>query len=182
MRYFLDTEFIENGGEIDLITIGIVSEDYRELYLGHRDCKFFNASDWVKENVLKDLEGMKDDLQELNRNHDRLFWLSKKAIAKEIIDFIGDDEPEFWGYYCATDWVVFYQIFGPLVDIPDNFPFYCNDIKQLHDYVNNPPFPDSLKGGQHNALLGARWNKGAFEYIEMVDFAERSKALRERGV
>src|SRR5690349_17532726 len=32
MRYFLDTEFIERPGTIDLISIGIVSEDRREFY------------------------------------------------------------------------------------------------------------------------------------------------------
>jgi hypothetical protein len=30
MRYWLDTEFIEDGKTIDLISIGIVAEDGRE--------------------------------------------------------------------------------------------------------------------------------------------------------
>ncbi len=33
MRYWYDTEFIEDGKTIDLISIGIVAEDGRELYL-----------------------------------------------------------------------------------------------------------------------------------------------------
>ena len=34
MRYFLDTEFIENGPKkpVQLISIGIVAEDLRQLY------------------------------------------------------------------------------------------------------------------------------------------------------
>ena len=32
MRYFYDTEFIENGRTIELISIGVVAEDGREFY------------------------------------------------------------------------------------------------------------------------------------------------------
>lgn len=32
MRYFFDTEFYEDGKTIDLVSIGIVAEDGRELY------------------------------------------------------------------------------------------------------------------------------------------------------
>lgn len=34
MKYFLDTEFHEDGKTIDLISIGIVAEDGREYYAG----------------------------------------------------------------------------------------------------------------------------------------------------
>lgn len=35
MKYFIDTEFVDDGHTIDLISIGIVAEDGRELYLQH---------------------------------------------------------------------------------------------------------------------------------------------------
>jgi hypothetical protein len=55
LRYFIDTEFIEHDKTIDLVSIGIVCEDGRELYL--QSCEFSPsfASDWVKENVLSRL-------------------------------------------------------------------------------------------------------------------------------
>lgn len=40
MKYFLDTEFIEDGVTIDLISIGIVSDDGREFYACNRDAHF----------------------------------------------------------------------------------------------------------------------------------------------
>lgn len=52
MRYFLDTEFIENGKTIDLISIALVSEDNREYYALNHECDFSQASDWVRQNVL----------------------------------------------------------------------------------------------------------------------------------
>jgi hypothetical protein len=48
MLYWLDTEFIEDGVTIDLISIGIVAEDGRELYLLNWECDYSKASDWVK--------------------------------------------------------------------------------------------------------------------------------------
>lgn len=55
MRYYLDTEFIEYPGHLDLISIGMVSEDDRELYCVSYDFDATKASDWVKENVIKKL-------------------------------------------------------------------------------------------------------------------------------
>lgn len=63
MNYFFDTEFIEGMHKplfgkkrhfIDLISIGIVSEDGRELYAVSKefDVKKAYANDWVRENVV----------------------------------------------------------------------------------------------------------------------------------
>ena len=45
MKYFLDTEFIEDGKTIDLISIGIVCEDNRTLYYQNSECTFLRASE-----------------------------------------------------------------------------------------------------------------------------------------
>jgi hypothetical protein len=53
MKYFFDTEFIESKGDkaIDLISIGIVAEDGRELYYISNQFNPCNANQWVKDNV-----------------------------------------------------------------------------------------------------------------------------------
>jgi hypothetical protein len=56
MRYFYDTEFIEDGKTIDLISIGIVAEDGRYLYLQSTEFQHRKASPWVKEHVLLQLD------------------------------------------------------------------------------------------------------------------------------
>lgn len=69
MKYFIDTEFIEGPQDktffgfkygqtkptIDLISIGIVSEDGREYYAISKDFNLKQAwkNEWVRENVLK---------------------------------------------------------------------------------------------------------------------------------
>ncbi len=40
MKYFLDTEFIEDGKTIDLISIGIVDKNGNCIYLINGNCDF----------------------------------------------------------------------------------------------------------------------------------------------
>jgi hypothetical protein len=44
LRYFYDTEFIENGKTIDLISIGVVREDGRSYYAVSTEFKARKAS------------------------------------------------------------------------------------------------------------------------------------------
>lgn len=121
MKYFLDTEFIERPGRIDLISIGIVSEDNRELYAINKECPWEQASDWVKIHVLSQLPQIKTEYYSLGPGvrgvgirevHVPSEYRYMSQIRQDILDFIGDDIPEFWGYYADYDWVVFCWIFG----------------------------------------------------------------------
>lgn len=153
MKYFLDTEFIESGPAkpIQLISIGLVREDGQTLYCVSAEFRDEDASDWVKANVLPHIVGVPR--------------YSLKSIADELIAFIRDDKPEFWGYYADYDWVVFCQIFGAMIDLPKGWPMYCRDIKQLCDDLGNPKLPTQGKG-EHNALADAQWNKVAYEFLQ----------------
>lgn len=155
MRYYIDTEFIESGPytPIELISIGMVCEDGREMYAISKEFNPLNASDWVHHNVISQLEE--------NIHRDTL-----EDIGFKILDFVNpwDIKPEFWGYYADYDWVVFCQIFGTMMDLPKGFPMYCRDIKQLCDGLGNPKLPEQ-KSGEHNALADARWNKVAHEFL-----------------
>lgn len=84
MRYFLDTEFVEDGRTIDLLSIGIVAEDGRELYLQTERAEFYHAypqycpNDWVRKNVVPHLNATRT---------------SHSQIQKQILEFVyGTDE------------------------------------------------------------------------------------------
>ena len=47
MRYFYDTEFIEDGNTIELVSIGIVAEDGREYYAVSTDFDAARANPWA---------------------------------------------------------------------------------------------------------------------------------------
>ncbi len=55
-RFWFDTEFIEDGRTIDLISIGIVSEDNRKYYAVSSECDPTKASKWVNLNVLSQVD------------------------------------------------------------------------------------------------------------------------------
>lgn len=154
MKYFLDTEFIESGPKkpIQLISLGMVREDGAEFYVVSNEFHPADANDWMKENVLKNLE------QPPNVLHQSLY-----EIALAIKRFVGDKKPEFWGYYADYDWVVFCQIFGSMVLLPEGWPIYCRDLKQWSDDLAAPKFKEPK--GEHNALIDARWNLDLYHYL-----------------
>ena len=49
MRYFYDTEFIEDGTTIDLVSIGVVDEHGREFYAVSTEFDPGKAGPWVRE-------------------------------------------------------------------------------------------------------------------------------------
>lgn len=173
MRYWLDTEFIEDGKTIDLISIGIVAEDGREFYAESTDANLLRASDWVKVNVLPHLWHRSNDYTAGNawiRDGGVGGLLNRRDISILLLGFCHPEtygKPEFWGYYADYDWVVLCQLFGTMMDLPKSWPMYCRDIKQLCDDKGNPPLPEQGKG-EHHALADARWNRVAWEFLEAI--------------
>jgi hypothetical protein len=159
MRYFYDTEFIEDGSTIDLISIGVVCEDGREFYAQNFDCLFGRASAWVKENVFPHLVRFRDVPVDC-----RAPWYYHNEIGLKLKAWIGDDKPEFWAYYADYDHVALCQLFGTMMDLPKGWPMYTRDIKQLCDWVGNPRLNQQGKD-EHSALLDARWAFSAFHYL-----------------
>lgn len=151
MKYWFDTEFIESSRHLDLISIGIVSEDGRELYLENAEVDWSRASDWVIANVKPYLTGN---------------TISRFEMAQRIKRFIGYDSPEFWGYFADYDWVLFCWLFGRMVDLPKGWPMFCRDVMQYAEHVHCPRsrFPQQ-EGVAHNALDDAIWTKQVWEYI-----------------
>jgi hypothetical protein len=174
MRYWLDTEFIEDGKTIELLSIGIVAEDGREFYMENRDADLSKASDWVRANVLPHLKGDDRDWPGVA--------VRKEDVALNVLRFCDPStygKPEFWGYYADYDWVVFCQLFGTMMDLPKGWPMYCCDLKQEADRIegwmrvfNSAPdyklrLPEQGKG-EHHALADARWNRAAWEFLVRI--------------
>jgi hypothetical protein len=162
MKYFLDCEFIDDGKTIDLISIGIVQEDDKIYYAASTEFNFSKASDWVKDNVLYKLP------------RTTTYWKSREQIKNEILEFIGDDKPEFWGFYCAYDWVCFCQLFGRMIDLPEGWSKCCRDLKVLLDdrNITKEDLKHIVNDDEHDALADAYWNKAVYEYIIQQTFGD----------
>jgi hypothetical protein len=171
MRYFYDTEFLEDGKTIELISIGIVAEDGRELYLVNRDApwKRIKKHEWLMANVVPSLPQPHGDWI----NQMPKLWLidfhnpavkDRGDIAAEVADFLRADggtswrDRELWAYYGAYDHVVLCQLWGPMIQLPEGLPMFTHDIMQLAAGRELPKQP----GGVHNALADARHVKTMF--------------------
>jgi len=137
---------------------------------------------------------------------------TNKEISAEILKFCNDEvfvtkidgklvagidpvrgNPEFYAYYADYDWVAFCWLFGKMMDLPEGFPMYCRDLKQILDdkvnfYMHLPmnffsgkptSFDDALERfknhsnypkqeNEHNALADARWNKKLFQFLNSI--------------
>ncbi len=172
-RFFIDCEFIEDGRTIDLISIGAVCEDGREFYAQNAECKLNRASEWVQTNVFPSLYALK--LTEFGWARTALglaSWIPSAEIRARLLAFVGDDTPEWWGYYSAYDHVALCQLFGRMIDLPKGWPFLTRDVKQLAEeigfegdfYQLVPPV-----GTAHNALDDARWTRLVWERLHEVE-------------
>lgn len=150
MKIFFDTEFMEDGRTIELISIGMVREDGAQYYRECADVDYSKANDWVKEHVLPNLLGA---------------TRARAYIAADILEFAGPD-PEFWAYYASYDWVALCQLYGCMVDLPSHWPMYCRDFKQRLDEIGNPLLLTNTK--PHNALHDAMWLKRNFEELAIL--------------
>lgn len=170
MKYFYDTEFIEDGKTIDLISIGVVCEDGREFYAESRDVDISKANQWIKDNVLPHLWVSSPD------NEIAASWLKsggeggflfRDKIATKLQSFCDIEKygkPEFWAYYADYDHVALCQLFGTMMNLPKGWPMYTRDIKQLADFLSVATLPEQV-GNEHHALADARWNMIVYNYL-----------------
>ncbi|APT85111.1 polyadenylate-specific 3'-exoribonuclease AS [Corynebacterium aquilae] len=154
MRYFYDTEFIEDGTTIELVSIGIVAEDGREYYAVSTDFDAKKANSWVKTHVLNQLPSPADKA-----------WRSKETIAREVKDFLtAKGRCELFAWVGSYDHVVLAQLYGAMPDMPKGLPHYTGELKQLWVLAGRPQLPP-IPQGAHDALVDARHNKAKYEVI-----------------
>jgi hypothetical protein len=169
VKYFIDSEFYEDGTTIDLISLGVVAEDGRELYCCSTEARLDLVPEWHRKNVLPSLPPYGDDA-----------WVTRQEMADRLVLFTGHEVPirsplldgfrgsrlphaiddtdaHFVAYYGDYDWVCLCQLFGTMMGLPKHFKRWCYDLKQLVDDRNAviPVKPESA----HNALVDARWNR-----------------------
>lgn len=180
MKYFIDTEFIESDSSVELLSIGIVAEDGRVLYLCNQDAHLDQADEWLIWNVYPSLgvkhypgSGWHWDAPKIDVDHhsnSKSIVIPRYEVRDRVMEFVSKEKPsEFWGYYSSYDWVLFCKLFGRMVDLPKDWPRYCRDVKQLCDSLGNPKLPKQEKD-EHHALADAWWTKQAYEFLMKYAF------------
>lgn len=176
MRVYYDTEFLEDGKTIELISIGAVREDGQTYYAVNRDMPVDRIlrHPWLNKNVWPylptDASGKK-----LNEAHSAVKPIGK--IADEVHKFFTADwkPPEMWAYYGAYDHVRLMQLWGAMIDRPPNMPMWTNDLRQemyrLGLTAEDEGFPQQ-GANLHKAIDDALWNKKVHEFL--MQYAEEN--------
>lgn len=158
-RYFYDTEFLEDGRGIDLISIGIVAEDGREYYAvnANADWSRIERHEWLTANVVPQLPVVRHDdgvIESIDFADPAV--KHPKVIASEVAEFIlaTEGEHELWADYGAYDHVVLCQLWGPMIALPAGVPMFTHDLQQLWRFSGRPELPAQVD--EHNALADAR--------------------------
>lgn len=162
MKFWYDSEFLEDGETINLISIAFVAEDGREYYAINKDADWsrIRQDGWLMRNVVSQLPVMMDDP----------LFKPKDLIAAEVLEFLTHDgeTPELWAWYAAYDHVVYAQLWGKMIDLPKGLPMYTNDLRSLMDWA----LPESRHSdlpkqtdGLHDALEDARHLKTRHDWV-----------------
>lgn len=171
-RVYYDTEFLEDGATIELISIGLVADDGREYYAVNRDFRWQRIASrrwyapwhwdvhqqWLLDNVVPSLPKIHGD----RRNHvgnGPLALLDlqhpdvkpKAQIAREVRDFLlgdpaSDQLPhlELWADYGAYDHVALCQLWGRMIDLPEGVPMWTHDLQQVIEAASRAAYLDEL--------------------------------------
>lgn len=173
MRYFYDTEFIEDGHTIELISIGVVAEDGREYYAVSTEFDPERAGSWVRTHVLPKLPPPASQL-----------WRSRQQIRLDLEEFLridGTDSIELWAWVGAYDHVALCQLWGPMTALPPTVPRFTRELRQLWE---DRGCPGCRRG---HATSTTRWSMpeiscAGFVSSRPLDDAARRGPLRRRTV
>lgn len=193
--YFYDTEFIEDGNTIELISIGIVASDGRTYYAVNSDLHMprLLARDWLVRHVLPHLPTVDPTAVQTYLRHPANTYprpslthtaldltvtevKPRRVIANEVRDFLlqpgraGDPPVELWADYGAYDHVALCQLWGSMIQLPDGIPMWTHDLQQLveqfwADPVEIDQLPQPDGHRPHHALDDAWATQRAYEHL-----------------
>lgn len=157
MRFYYDTEFIEDGRTVDLISIGIVADDGRELYAVNEDAPWdrINEHQWLMANVVPSLPTTRSFGLVVPNAADPVV-ADREEIRRAVAAFLlSDADPELWAFFSSYDHLCLAQLFGTMMDFPLGLPMWTNDVRQWQHQLGVTVMP-AQPGGVHNALEDAR--------------------------
>lgn len=168
MKVYYDTEFLDDGRLLDLISIGMVRDDGKEYYAVNLNLPMTRVlhHEWLAENVVPHLPTVND----IWLNHAHPDVKPHHEIKNEVEEFLLEASLdsawplELWSWYSAYDHVALAQLWGPMSKMPSFVPMYTNDIKQEFRRCGDPT-PPKQDGTEHNALADAHYHKKLYEFI-----------------
>lgn len=165
---FFDCEFTDLTKDAELISIGIVSMSSKRFY-AELDCDVSKCSEFVKKNVLPHLNEKKYSKIQVSDMLKEYFKQFKS------VQMVGD--------VYAYDWVLFCDVFGGSMKLPENISYICLDLATILSCNGFDPdiSRESLSGifyAEHHSLKDAVRMKIIFEEIARKN-RELSNSMKE---
>jgi hypothetical protein len=187
-RVFYDTEFIDDGRTIRLISIGMVDEEGKTYYAVVNDLDVMRDAmmhPWLPDNVMCHLPGRPDQRSAQawmwDRAHKDFGNVKPRAqIAADVASFLLEPgmplaSVELWAWFAAYDHVALAQLFGPMSGLPTGIPMFTHELRQRWEESGHPDLP--AQHSAHNALTDAYWDRAVWmrcETARMDAYARRA--------
>lgn len=183
MLFTLDTEFLDTGNTIELISIGLCAANGNEYYAINSDAPWKRVLQvpWMVDNVIKPhLPHSVDSYGGIIPDVFHPDMKSKSQIAEEVKGFFWDNETnkpsETWAWWAAYDHVVLCQLWGRMLEVPRGVPMRTNCLKQEHERQlkaaglprgKNLPFKQD-PATEHHALHDARFDMEIADHLGVL--------------
>lgn len=141
VKCFFDWEFTGLHQNTTPISLGIVTDSGRNFYAEFIDYDKSQVNDWIQVNVLEQMELFPFDDRGLTRIDDMDgFPISMKVkgdsdyIKSALNEFLSQykiNQLEFWSDCLSYDWMLFCQLYGGALNIPDYIYYIPFDICTL---------------------------------------------------
>jgi hypothetical protein len=180
MRIFLDTEFTALHQKASLISIGLAAENGDVFYAQLTDYDKLNTSDWVLQNVIPLLSSNLHNAQFIHTDSITLcegnILHVSEALRSWFLRFGGKNSVEIWADVLAWDWVIFCEIFGGTIFLPEQLLYIPLDLSTALKLAGIDPDTDRQTLGsvqwshpllnlqRHHALYDALLEKSVFEH------------------
>jgi len=167
-RFYLDTEFVEDGKTIELVSIGLVSFDGETEYYAISVERTANGDEWFQKHVEPRLHAV------VPVGQTEAALVPRKQIAVDLLELFGIKHgvatrgtPEIWADFGSYDWIVLCQLYGRMIDLPSGMPMFCMDLQQLLTSTGfrRSELPRQDPATEHNALGDARHLRQQHRYV-----------------
>lgn len=177
MKVFIDLEFTGLHQHTTIISIGMISEHGHMFYGEFDHYNKTQVDEWIQANVIVNL-GF-PDIDGVTFRRGTNYQMTKSI--ENWLSMIGchyHNKAEFWGDCIAWDWVLFCELFGGGLHLPDHINYIPRDIATLFDIkgidpdINREEFSEindtywvDMGITKHNALWDAKAIKLCYDKL-----------------
>lgn len=184
-RIFIDFEFTGLHQGTTPISLGVARDDGLNFYAEFTDYDITQVDGWLRDNVFKSLC---IPVGEKYRWKCGDLWVSgSKGIIRDEFEGWLDTKgtTEVWGDCPAYDWVLFCELWGGALNIPDYFYYIPFDLATKFKVLGHDPDISredfsGVHGERHNSLGDALMIKACWERLDRIEKGRDVHSSRNR--